>query len=100
MIIRNRRAGLRMSLEELGRKAGTTKGYLSGIENGKVHPPLPRKVSRLCKILELDEAPMLLLAYVEKAPGQIKDIDSFKKFSAEAQGLVQSFFRPTEAATP
>jgi transcriptional regulator with XRE-family HTH domain len=88
-IVREKRTALRISLEKLGRKTGLTKGYLSGIENGKVHPPLPRKVSRLCRVLDLDEASMLLLAYVEKAPEQIRGLETFKGFASN----VSMFFR-------
>ena len=62
------------SLRELSIKTGgcCEKAYLSGIENGKVNPPSPRVIRKLAKALCHDVRELLLMAYIEKAPEEIR----------------------------
>lgn len=70
-----RQSGL--TLEALGKKSGTQKGYLSGVENVKVNPPSAKVVRKLAAALGGDVAFMLTLAWVDKAPVEIrKDLAS------------------------
>ena len=55
-----------LTLDQLARKAGTKKGYVSGIERGKVNPPSARHTKKFCKALGLPLDLMFLLAAVEK----------------------------------
>ncbi len=59
--------------EELADRAGVRKGYVSGIENGKVRPPKDWLVIVLAKQLKLDAVDLLIRAYVAKAPAIIRE---------------------------
>ena len=70
-------------LKELRKKKGLTlkavadvikssKGYLSGIEHGKVNPPSDRFVRRIARLLGVGETEMLRLAYFDKVPKEVK----------------------------
>ena len=73
-LIRSLRKTKGMILQEVALKVGTKKGYISGIENGKVNPPAPDKVRKLAKVLGGDRVLFLLLATIEKAPHETQDI--------------------------
>lgn len=73
-LIRSLRKTKGMTLQEVAAKVGTKKGYISGIENGKVNPPAPDKVRKLAKVLGGDRVLFLLLATIEKAPVETQDI--------------------------
>jgi DNA-binding XRE family transcriptional regulator len=60
-----------MTLEKVARAVGTHKGYVSGIELGRVRPPSPRFVTRFARAFSVDEKELHRLAWVEKAPPQI-----------------------------
>lgn len=60
------------TLEKLGKKSGVRKGYLSGVENGKVNPPSPKAIRTIARALETDRKELLLLAYIAKAPAEIR----------------------------
>jgi transcriptional regulator with XRE-family HTH domain len=61
------------SLKTVARKLGTQKGYLSGIENGKVNPPSAKLVRRISQLYGQDERMLLRLAWADKAPSLIRD---------------------------
>lgn len=61
-----------MSQEALGRKAGTQKGYICGIERGTVNPPSTKIILKISKALEADPKRMLKLAWVDKTPELIR----------------------------
>ena len=73
-LIRSLRKAKGLTLEEVALKVGTKKGYISGIENSKVNPPAPDKVRALAKVLGGDRVLFLLLATIEKAPPETRDI--------------------------
>ncbi len=60
------------TMEDVARGIRSHKGYVSGIENGKVNPPSAKVVIRLARVLGGDEKDLLLRAVVEKAPRQIR----------------------------
>ena len=62
-----------LSLKTVARKLCTQKGYLSGIENGKVNPPSARLVKRISQLYEQDERMLLRLAWADKAPSLIRE---------------------------
>ena len=72
-IIRQKRKEKKLTLEKVGRCIRSGKGYMSGIENGKVPPPSPAFTMRLCKLLDLEPHMMLALAWAQKAPKLIRD---------------------------
>jgi transcriptional regulator with XRE-family HTH domain len=61
------------SLKTVARKLDTQKGYLSGIENGKVNPPSAKLVKRISQLYEQDERMLLRLAWADKAPSLIRE---------------------------
>jgi len=61
------------SLKTVARKLGTQKGYLSGIENGKVNPPSAKLVKRISQLYQQDERMLLRLAWADKAPSLIRE---------------------------
>ena len=62
-----------MTLEQVARKIQSHKGYVSGIENGKVNPPSVKFIRKFARIFQHDEKLMVRMAYVDKAPKMIKD---------------------------
>ena len=72
-VIRARRKQLGFTLEQVAKKAGTHKGYASGMENGKVNPPAWKLVQKLARILNLDALDLIELGWSEKAPSPIRD---------------------------
>ncbi len=70
--LRDLRHASGLSLGRLGRKIGRGKGYLSGIENGKVNPPSPKVIRKLAEALDHDVKELMMVAYVEKAPREIR----------------------------
>jgi transcriptional regulator with XRE-family HTH domain len=80
-LVKKGRLNLRLTMVALGRKAkGLSKGYLSGIEQGKVAPPafhmawalasglqiLPEEFAILCQILKLPAAALKRARIVEE----------------------------------
>jgi len=61
------------SLRTVARRLDTQKGYLSGIENGKVNPPSDRLVKRIAQMYRQDERMLLRLAWADKAPPLIRE---------------------------
>jgi len=61
------------SLKTVARKLSTQKGYLSGIENGKVNPPSAKLVKRISQLYQQDERMLLRLAWADKAPTLIRE---------------------------
>lgn len=71
-----------LTLLALAEKVGTYKGYLCMIETGSVNPPGPGMTRRLAKILGASKDDLLLLAWAEKAPMEIREA-VFDKFDLE-----------------
>ena len=68
VIMMKRRIELGFTLETVAKAAGTHKGYISGIEHGKVNPPSAKSIGILCEVLRLNKKVMTLKGWVEKAP--------------------------------
>ena len=62
-----------LTLEQVARKIGSHKGYVSGIENGKVNPPSVKFIRKFARIFGHDEKEMVRIAYLDKAPKIIRD---------------------------
>ena len=67
-----------LTLEQLGRKIGSHKGYISGIENGKVSPPSIRYLKKMHHVLQIGALDIPLedfveLAWVQKSPVLIRE---------------------------
>jgi transcriptional regulator with XRE-family HTH domain len=60
------------TLEFVARKIGSHKGYISGIENGKVNPPSMKFLRKIAKLFRISLRTTALSAYIEKAPKIIR----------------------------
>jgi transcriptional regulator with XRE-family HTH domain len=80
-IVRRARKAKGLTLDVLEAKTRITKGYMSGIENGKINPPSPARLLRIAKNLDLPEQELLLLAYAVKAPKPVRGLPAFVEFS-------------------
>jgi DNA-binding XRE family transcriptional regulator len=72
-LVRTLRKERGLTLEALARKIGTHKGYISGIEGGKVSPPSVKMIRKYAKALGQDPKPLVRIAWVDKAPEIIRD---------------------------
>ena len=72
-LLRRLRREQAYSLRTVAKKLGTQKGYLSGIENGKVNPPSAKLVKRIAELYRQDERMLLRLAWADKAPSLIRE---------------------------
>ncbi|MFH1616831.1 MAG: XRE family transcriptional regulator [Planctomycetota bacterium] len=73
-IIRRKRLELRMTLDEVSRKAEFSKPYLSAIETGKAkNPPSDQLLGRLEIILDFKKGLLLRIAHMERLPADIRE---------------------------
>jgi transcriptional regulator with XRE-family HTH domain len=72
-LLRRLRQEQGLSLRIVAKKLGTQKGYLSGIENGKVNPPSAKLVKKIAALYRQDEKSLLRLAWADKAPSLIRE---------------------------
>ncbi len=86
-LVRRLRKERAMTLDQVARKIGSHKGYVSGIENGKVNPPSVKFIRKFAKLFASDEKEMVRIAWLDKAPKLIKD------------EVAQSLGSPAPAAT-
>lgn len=72
-IIRNKREELKLTLDEVSRKVGFSKPYLSTIETGKVkNPPGDELLVRLEQVLQFESGLLLHMAHIERMPSDIR----------------------------
>ena len=62
-----------LTLEEVAKKLGSHKGYVSGIENDKVNPPSVKIIMKYAKLFGQDARRLVRLAWVDKAPAIIRE---------------------------
>jgi len=87
-IIRQRREQLNLTLEEVSRRTGFSKPYLSTIETGKVkNPPSDELLARLEKILQFEPGQLLRVAHLQRMPCDIRQ--EYESAEAENQKLRQ-----------
>ena len=72
-VIRRARKKRGLTLEAVARKAHSHKGYISGMETGKVNPGSAKVIAKLARALGFKSEDLILRAYVEKAPREIRD---------------------------
>jgi transcriptional regulator with XRE-family HTH domain len=72
-LVRKLRKERAMTLDQVAKKIGSHKGYVSGIENGKVNPPSVKFIRKFAKLFSHDEKSMVRIAWLDKAPKIIKD---------------------------
>jgi transcriptional regulator with XRE-family HTH domain len=62
-----------LTLEQVARKIGSHKGYVSGIENDKVNPPSVKIIRKFARLFAQDERTMVRIAWADKAPPVIRE---------------------------
>ncbi len=73
-IIRNKRERLGLTLDEVGRRSGFSKPYLSTIETGRVaNPPSDELLMKLEQILQFARGELLYIAHMHNLPSDIRD---------------------------
>ena len=72
-IIRAKRKGYKLTMEQVAKEILSFKGYISGIESGKTPPPSAKVAKKLCDYLNLPLLAMLILAHCEKAYKSVKN---------------------------
>lgn len=83
-IIRNRRDELKLTLDEVSRRTGFSKPYLSTIENSKVkNPPGDELLTKLEQLLKFEPGLLIRIAHLEKMPADVRE--AFEKQVAENQ---------------
>jgi len=87
-IIRSKRLELKLTLDEVSRRVGFSKPYLSTIETGKVkNPPSDDLLTRLERVLQFEPALLLHMAHMERMPSDIRG--AYESREAENQKLRQ-----------
>ncbi len=85
-ILRKRREELKLTLDEVGRRTGFSKPYLSTVETGKVNnPPSDELLRKLEQVLEFDSGMLLHMAHVERMPSDVRE--NYESAEAENQKL-------------
>jgi transcriptional regulator with XRE-family HTH domain len=80
-VVHSRRLNLHLTLDKVGKMAGNmSKGYMSGIENGKVAPPTMKFIVQLARTLKLPLNPLALRAWVQKAPAVVQRTLEYQTF--------------------
>ena len=86
-LVRKLRVERHLTLEAIARKIGSQKGYVSGIESGKVNPPSVKVILKYAKALDQDARALVRLAWVDKAPEIIKaDAERFLEWCRTEEG--------------
>ena len=87
-IIRTKRLELKLTLDEVSRRVGFSKPYLSTIETGKVkNPPSDELLAKLEQVLKFESGLLLHMAHVERMPSDIRG--AYEAREAENQKLRQ-----------
>jgi len=74
------------TLDQVGRRIGSHKGYISGIELGAVNPPSKRIILKIARFYKADPAKLMLMAWIDKAPEEIRPLVA-SKFDVELESL-------------
>lgn len=95
-LVRTLRKEKGLTLEQVAKRIGSHKGYVSGIENNKVNPPSVKIIKKYAKLFDQDARALARLAWVDKAPEILKqDAEDFLRW---CETRIKSEPRP--AASP
>lgn len=94
-VIRNKREQHKLTLDEVSRRTGYSKPYISTVETGRVkNPPADELLIKLEEILEFEKGTLLHIAHMEKLPADIRQ--AFESSQAENEhwrSLLQDLMR-------
>ncbi len=83
-IIRNRREEMKLTLDEVSRRTGFSKPYISTIENSTVkNPPSDDLLVRMEQLLNFEPGLLVRIAHLEKMPADVRE--EFENHQAENQ---------------
>ena len=72
-IIRDKREGLRLTLDEVAARTGFSKPYLSTVETGRVtNPPSDNLLSKLELVLDFEQGLLQYIAHMERMPVDVR----------------------------
>lgn len=71
--LKKKRNDLGMTLDQLAKKIGTHKGYVSGVENGAVSPFSMKMVPRTALVIGVNVEALAMMAWADKAPKLVRD---------------------------
>jgi ribosome-binding protein aMBF1 (putative translation factor) len=71
-LVKDARKEKGLSLVEVATELDTHKGYISGIENGKVNPPSVKFIKAYSRLFGFDTKEMIFIAHMQKAPEEIQ----------------------------
>ena len=72
-VVKESRTDHQWTMVEVAERLSTVKGYICGLENGKVNPPSVKLTVKMAKLYNLDPKELVLLGWVDKAPKMIRD---------------------------
>lgn len=75
-----------LTLEQVAKKIGSHKGYVSGIENDKVNPPSVKIIRKFAKLFGQESRTLVRIAWADKAPPLIREEAQRLVALAEAEG--------------
>ena len=85
-LVRKLRKEKGLTLEAVAKSIGSQKGYVSGIENGKVNPPSIKIIKKIAKVFGQDARALARLAWVDKAPAILReDAENFLEWCQRKQ---------------
>ncbi len=64
--IRQERRKKNWTLQDVAKRIGSHKGYVSGIENAKVNPPSAKLCKRIARIFDADPVHLMVMSRLEK----------------------------------
>lgn len=71
-MVHHARRSLGLTLDQVAKRIGSHKGYMSGIERGTCNPPAPDVCRKLANVLGLSADNMVALSWIEKRPKGVK----------------------------
>lgn len=90
-IIRQKREELKLTLDEVSRRVGFSKPYLSTIETNKVkNPPSDELLSKLERVLQFETGLLMHIAHLERMPSDIREsYESREAENVKLRGFIQ-----------
>jgi repressor LexA len=89
-ILREKRESLRLTLDEVSRRTGYSKPYLSTIETGRVkNPPADELLVRLEELLQFEPGLLVHIAHIERLPADVREaFENSRAENAEWRALI------------
>jgi len=100
-IIRKKREELKLTLDEVSKRVGFSKPYLSTVETGKVNnPPSDELLRGLEQVLGFEPGLLLHIAHVERMPSDIRqEYESSEAENKRLRGLIKQLIEKSPDKT-